>query len=95
MQSELIRFVASYKPLIASAKVSERIITIIKYLLLCQMPAQVWLQTLVYMIYSIWSYSSKNLLSLELPDLQNHFILILEMTVFWYAHDFLNFRTWL
>lgn len=38
--SELIRFVASYKPLIASAKVSERIITIIKHLMLSQMPAQ-------------------------------------------------------
>ncbi|XP_059436048.1 protein HASTY 1-like [Corylus avellana] len=38
--SELIRFVASYKPLIASAKVSERIITIIKHLSLSQMPAQ-------------------------------------------------------
>jgi hypothetical protein len=50
MQLELIRFVASYKPLIASAKVSERIITIIKHLLLSQMPAQVWLQTLVFMI---------------------------------------------
>ncbi|KAG6646453.1 protein HASTY 1 [Carya illinoinensis] len=38
--SELIRFIASYKPLIAGANVSERIITIIKHLLLSQMPSQ-------------------------------------------------------
>ncbi|XP_075659469.1 protein HASTY 1 [Castanea sativa] len=37
---ELVRFVASYKPLIAGAKVSERTIAIIKHLLLSQMPAQ-------------------------------------------------------
>ncbi|XP_059649388.1 protein HASTY 1 isoform X2 [Cornus florida] len=37
---ELIRFVASAKPLIAAAKVSERIITVIKSLLLASMPAQ-------------------------------------------------------
>lgn len=43
MQLELVRFVASYKPLIAGAKVSERTIAIIKHLLLSQMPAQVWL----------------------------------------------------
>lgn len=43
MQLELVRFVASYKPLIAGAKVSERSIAIIKHLLLSQMPAQVWL----------------------------------------------------
>ncbi|KAA8545010.1 hypothetical protein F0562_019773 [Nyssa sinensis] len=37
---ELIRFVASVKPLISAAKVSERIITIIKSLMLAPMPAQ-------------------------------------------------------
>jgi hypothetical protein len=43
MQLELVKFVASYKPLIAGAKVSERTIAIIKHLSLSQMPAQVWL----------------------------------------------------
>ncbi|GAV64215.1 Xpo1 domain-containing protein [Cephalotus follicularis] len=38
--SELIRFVTSYKPLIASAKISERLITTIKGLLTSAMPAQ-------------------------------------------------------
>ncbi|CAI9102442.1 OLC1v1000717C1 [Oldenlandia corymbosa var. corymbosa] len=37
---ELIRFVASYKPLTAATKICERIITIIKSLLLAQVPAQ-------------------------------------------------------
>jgi exportin-5 len=37
---ELVKFVASYKPLIAGAKVSERTIAIIKHLSLSQMPAQ-------------------------------------------------------
>ncbi|XP_062005210.1 protein HASTY 1 isoform X1 [Rosa rugosa] len=37
---ELIKFVTSYKPVIAGAKVSERIDTIIKSLLLSPMPAQ-------------------------------------------------------
>ncbi|XP_048324351.2 protein HASTY 1 isoform X2 [Ziziphus jujuba] len=37
---ELIKFIASYKPLIAGIKVSERIDTIIKTLLLSSMPAQ-------------------------------------------------------
>lgn len=46
MQLELIKFIASYKPLIAGIKVSERIDTIIKTLLLSSMPAQVRLQTL-------------------------------------------------
>lgn len=66
LQSELIRFIASYKPLIAGANVSERIITIIKHLLFSQMPSQVW--TCLY-----------DLSFLELPDLQHHSILILEM----------------
>ena len=43
MQLELIRFVASIKPLVAASKVSERIITIIKSILLAAVPAQVWL----------------------------------------------------
>lgn len=46
LQLELIRFVTSYKPVIAGAKVSERIDTIIKNLLLSPMPAQVSLQAL-------------------------------------------------
>ncbi|GFY92003.1 ARM repeat superfamily protein [Actinidia rufa] len=37
---ELIRFVASIKPLVAASKVSERIITIIKSILLAAVPAQ-------------------------------------------------------
>ncbi|GFZ02831.1 ARM repeat superfamily protein [Actinidia rufa] len=37
---ELIRFVASIKPLVAASKVSERIITIIKGILLAAVPAQ-------------------------------------------------------
>ena len=41
MQLELIRFVASIKPLVAASKVSERIITIIKSILLAAVPAQV------------------------------------------------------
>ena len=42
MQLELIKFIASYKPLIAGAKVSERIDAIIKNLLLSSMQPQVW-----------------------------------------------------
>lgn len=46
MQMELIRFVASSKPVVAATKVSERIIKIIKVLLLDPTSAQVRLQTL-------------------------------------------------
>lgn len=41
MQMELIRFVASSKPVVAATKVSERIIKIIKILLLDPTSAQV------------------------------------------------------
>lgn len=41
MQLDLIRLFASYKPVIVSAKVSERIITIINSLSVLQMPLQV------------------------------------------------------
>lgn len=41
VQSELMRLVASFKPLIASAKISERIFSIIKSLVVSPMPVQV------------------------------------------------------
>lgn len=41
MQLELIRFVASDKPVIAATKVSERIMAILKSMLLIPVPAQV------------------------------------------------------
>lgn len=41
MQLELIRFVASDKPIIAATKVSERIMAIINNMLLISVPAQV------------------------------------------------------
>lgn len=51
MQLELIKFIASYKPLIAAIKVSERTDTIVKRVLLSSMPAQVWLQILSYFLF--------------------------------------------
>lgn len=41
MQLELVKFVASNKPLIAGVKVSERVMAIINSLLISTMPAQV------------------------------------------------------
>lgn len=62
MQLELIKFIASYKPLIAGAKVSERIDAIIKNLLLSSMQPQVWLLML----------SLFGLLSLQLSSFPCH-----------------------
>lgn len=58
MQLELIKFIASYKPLIAGAKVCERIDAIVKSLLLSS-NSQVCLLILPFF----------GLLSLELSDL--------------------------
>lgn len=41
MQLELVKFVASNKPLIAGVKVSERVMAIVNSLLISTMPAQV------------------------------------------------------
>lgn len=46
LQLEVIKFIASNKPLIAGVKVCERIVTTITILLNSPMAAQVWLKTL-------------------------------------------------
>lgn len=52
MQLELIRIIASIKPLIAAANISGRITAIIKSIMLAAVPAQVWLH--FHRILSWW-----------------------------------------
>lgn len=81
MQLELIKFIASYKPLIAGAKVSERIDAIIKNLLLSSMQPQVWLLML----------SLFGLLSLQLSSFPCHLMfynnagfVFISVLLFWF-----------
>lgn len=55
VQLDLVKFIASHKPLVASTKISERIITLIKDLLASPVPLQVLLERIAFVFLSFFN----------------------------------------